>query len=98
MVRLANGPKTSLVEIDVWDGEFHLRNFKNFPNPGKTFPINKDKDGNEYGDFAWFEFKPPVVVQWGVGISMKFKVDAPDQNDSVINVIGAGAEFVTEPK
>ena len=85
MVRLGTGSKTSLVDIDVWNGENHLRNFLNT----KTFPLG--------GDWFRFEFPTPMDVQWGVGISMKFKVDAPDQPDSEIRVIGAGAEFVTEP-
>ena len=90
MVRLGTGSKTSLLGIDVWNGENFVLNFPNT----KTFPIGKDGTG----DWVRFEFNPPRDIQWGVGISMKFKVDAPNSEDSVINVIGAGAEFVTEPK
>ena len=86
MVRLGTGPKTSLVDIDVWNGEQPLWKFAN----KKTFPLG--------GDWIRFEFPTPLEVQWGVGISMNFKVDAPDHPDSEIRVIGAGAEFVTEPK
>ena len=90
MVRLGTGPKTSLLGIDVCNGEHRIGYFPNT----KSFPIIR----GQFGDWARFEFKPPVDVQWGVGISMRFKVDAPDHPDSEIRVIGAGAEFVTEPK